>query len=129
VGSVLVIVFVVVVTWIVVSVVRTRRHGLVAERGISIGADLGRLGDAPRVRVAAMTTDGPGRVRLVLAREEGGEDLDFLVSLAEDDFGFALLHDWQRSQAALAIVQPPDSHIVRLRSVDDLQPLTLRRVE
>ena len=29
----------------------------------------------------------------------------------------------------LAIVMPPDSRIVRLRSIDDLQPLTLRRVD
>jgi len=124
-----VVVVVVVVVWAAVSVVRRRRHGLVAERGISIGADLGMLGDAPRVRVAAVTTAGPERVRLVLAREAGGDDLDLLVSLTEADFGFDLLHDWQRSQAPLAIVLPPDSRIVRLRSVDDLQPLTLRRVD
>jgi len=129
VANVLVIVFVVAAAWFAVSIVRRRRHGLVAERGISIGADLGRLGDAPRVRVAAVTTDGPTRVRLVLTPEGGGDDLDFLVSLSDADFGFGLLRDWQRSQAPLGIVLPPGSRLVRLRSVDDLQPLTLRRVE
>jgi hypothetical protein len=49
--------------------------------------------------------------------------------LNEDDFGFGLLREWQRAGTAVAIVMPPDSHIVRLRSVDDLQPLTLRRVD
>jgi hypothetical protein len=129
VANLVLILVVVLVTWYVVSFVRRRRHGLVAERGLSIGADLGMLGDAPRVRVAAVTQAGPERVRLALAREGGDEDLDLLVSLSADDFGFGLLRDWQRSQAALAIVMPPDSRIVRLRSVDDLQPLTLRRVE
>ena len=117
------------ICWYGVTFVLRRRHGLVAERGLSIGADLGMLGDAPRVRVAAVTQAGPDRVRLALARESGDEDLELVVSLSEDDFGFGLLHDWQRSQAALAIVMPPDSRIVRLRSVDDLQPLTLRRVD
>jgi len=129
VANVVVILFVVVVCWFAISMVRRRRHGLVAERGFSIGADLGRLGDAPRVRVVAVTTAGPDRVRLALKPEITGDDLDLVVSLTEDDFGFGLLRDWQRSQAALAIVMPPDSRIVRLRAVDDLQPLTLRRVD
>jgi len=129
VANVILILVAVLVTWYIVSFVRRRRHGLVAERGLSVGADLGMLADAPRVRVAAVTQAGPDMVRVALAPESGDEDLDLVVSLSEDDFGFGLLRDWQRSQAALAIVMPPDSRIVRLRSVDDLQPLTLRRVD
>jgi len=128
VGSVVLVLVVVLVVWAVVSFVRSRRHGLEAKRGLSIGADLGMLGDAPTVAVRAVTGAGPQRVRLVLAPESGPE-LDFVVSLSEDDFGFELLRTWQRAGSTLAIVMPPGSHIVRLRSVDDLQPLTLRRID
>jgi hypothetical protein len=56
-------------------------------------------------------------------------DLDFLVSLRDEDFGSDLLEEWRRSDSSIAIVIPPNSHLVRLRSVDSLQHLTLRRVE
>jgi len=128
-ASVVLVVVVVLLTWIVVSFVRSRRHGLEAKRGLSIGADLGILGDTPRVAVRAVTPAGPGMVRVVLAPEALGPDIDLVVKLNEDDFGFELLNDWQRSGNKLALVMPPDSHIVRLRSIDDLQPLTLRRVD
>src|SRR5437660_1553916 len=52
--------------WYLASMVRRHRRGVVAERGTSIGADLGTLADKPRVRVRAVTTAGPDRVRLVL---------------------------------------------------------------
>jgi hypothetical protein len=81
------------------------------------------------VVVHAVTTRGPGTVSLVLTRDADGTDLDLVVSLQEDDFGYELLRQWQRSGTKVAIVMPPDSRIVRLRSVDDLQPLTLRRVD
>jgi len=128
VGSVVLVVVVVLVVWAVVSFVRSRRHGLEAKRGLSIGADLGMLADTPTVAVRAVTEMAPQRVRLVLAPESGPE-LDFVVSLSEDDFGFELLRTWQRTGSTLAIVMPPGSHVVRLRSVDDLQPLTLRRID
>ena len=67
-------------------------------------------------------------VRLALT-PEAGPDIDLVVSLSEGDFGYQLLRDWQRTRATVAMVMPPESHIVRLRSVDDLQPLTLRRVD
>ena len=127
-GNVIVILVVVVVVWAVVAFVRSRRHGLEATRGISIGADLGRLSDAPTVVVQAVTTAGPDRVRVVL-KPESGADVDFLVSMTEDDFGYELLREWQRAGTTVAMVIPPDSHIVRLRSVEDLQPLTLRRID
>ena len=83
-----------------------------------------------------MSKVGPDRVRLVLTPEtdRGHElspssDLDFVVLLSDEEFGLDLLQEWKRSESSIAIVIPPDSRIVRLRSVDDLQPLTLRRVD
>jgi hypothetical protein len=122
--------------WFVSSVVRRYRRGIVAERGMSVGADLGSLADKPRVRVRAVSRVGPDRVRLILSPETGPDDglstspdLDLVVFLSEEEFGFEQLHEWKRSDSPLAIVLPPDSRIVRLRSIDDLQPLTLRRVD
>jgi hypothetical protein len=120
------------------AIFRRRGRGIVARRGMSIGADLGALADQPRVRVRALTKAGPDRFHLVLTPEQGAadgpglipsSDLDLVVLLSEEDFGFNLLHEWKRSESPLAIVIPPDSRIVRLRSIDDLQPLTLRRVD
>ena len=51
------------------------------------------------------------------------------MSLGADDSGFDLLHEWRRSASPLAIVIPPGSRLVRLRSIDSLQPLTLRRLD
>lgn len=123
--------------WCVVSGVR-RRGDIVAKRGMSIGADLGSLADKPRVCVHSVTKIGPDHVRLILAPQPspGGNhefatagDLDLVVFLRDEEFGFELLHEWKQSESALAIVMPADSRIVRLRSIDDLQPLTLRRVD
>jgi hypothetical protein len=134
--NVLLTLLVLLAAWYLVSTVRRHRHGIVAERGISVGADLASLGDKPRVRVRAVSIVGPDRVRLVLTpeRDRGEElsmpsDLDLVVLLNEVGFGFDLLEEWRRSQSSIAIVMPPDSRIVRLRSIDDLQPLTLRRVD
>jgi hypothetical protein len=138
VANVLLVLVVVLVSWFMVSTVRRRRRGIVAERGTSIGADLGTLADQPRVRVRAVTKAGPDRVRLVLTPETGPVDspeektlvdLDLVVYLRDEEIGFELLQEWKRLESSLAIVMPPDSRIVRLRSIDDLQPLTLRRVD
>jgi len=138
VANVALVIVVVLAAWYVVNLVRRHRRGIVAERGTSIGADLGTLADKPRVRVRAVTKEGADRVRLVLTPETGSvegpglattSDLDLVVSLREEDFGFELLHEWKRSESSLAIVMPGDSRIVRLRSIEDLQPLTLRRVD
>jgi hypothetical protein len=120
-----------------VSVVNRRRRSLVPQRGTSIGADLGALSDKPRVRVREVATTGPDRVLVVLTPETGPgdsagltpSDLDFVVTLREGESGFELLQEWKRSATSLAIVIPPDSRLVRLRSIDDLQPLTLRRAD
>jgi hypothetical protein len=127
VASVALVIVFALVTWVVVSFVRSRRHGLEAKRGLSIGADLGLLADAPRVAVQAVTSADPDTVRLVLT-PDSGPDIDLVVLLKEDDFGFGLLRQWQQDRTAVALVMPPGSHIVRLRSIEDLQPLTLRRL-
>ena len=123
--------------WYLSFMWRRRNRGLVAKRGISVGADLGTLADQPRVRVRSLATLGPDRAYLVLRPEsapqensqETAPDLDFVVFLREDEFGFELLREWKQSQRPLALVIPPGSQLVRLRSIDDLQPLTLRRVD
>jgi hypothetical protein len=121
----------------VISFMRRRGRTYVAKRGFGVGADLGTLSDKPRVRVEAVTNAGPDQVRIVLRPEPGpgdgpeltAPDLDLVVHLREDEFGFELLHEWKRSESSIAIVIPPGSPLVRLRSVDDLQPLTLRQVD
>jgi hypothetical protein len=136
VSSVVVVVVVLLAIAVVVSIIQRNRRSLVPQRGSSVGADLGALADQPRVRVESVTRVGPDRVRLVLT-PEGTErdgvaaptssDLDLVVHLREDEVGFELINEWNRSGTLLAIVIPPGSRLVRLRSIDDLQPLTLRR--
>jgi len=89
----------------------------------------------PRVRVQEVSVMGPDRVRLVLVA--AGEDDDaatateteYLVALDADEPTFDILHGWQASHQVLGAVVPGESRIIRLRSLDDLQPVTLRRVE
>jgi hypothetical protein len=136
VGNVVVVAVIVIVVYAIVVLLRRHGHGIIARRGLSIGADLGALSDAPRVRIRSLARVGPDRVRLVLAPEDaqvvrdgaGAPDLDLVVWLHEEDFGFGLLQEWQQGDRLLAIVLPPGGRLVRLRSVDDLQHLTLRRV-
>jgi len=118
------------------AIVRRGGRGIVAKRGMSIGADLGTLATRPRVLVRSVIQEGPERVRLILTPEADGSeaggsenDVDLVVHLGDDEFGFGLLHEWKRSQTPIALVLPPDSHIVRLRSIEDLQHLTLRRFD
>jgi hypothetical protein len=134
-ANVALIVLVVLFAWYVASLLRRRGHGVVARRGMSVGADLGTMADMPRVRIREVIRQDPGHVRIVLTPESPSEDdapppavtdLDLVVYLTEDETGTDLLREWKRSESVLAIVRPPDSRIVRLRSFDDLQPLTLR---
>jgi hypothetical protein len=102
-----------------VTAVHRRRRGLVAERGLSIGADLGTLADQPRVRVRSATQAGPGHVLVVLAPDAAGDgaptspELELLVELSPDEFAFEQLQEWQQSHAVVAMVAPPGSHILR----------------
>jgi hypothetical protein len=135
VANVVAVLVVLLLIWFVISILRRRGHGIVARRGMSVGADLGAMADKPRVRVREVAKVGPDRFRLVLAPESGlidgtndttPPDLALVVLL---EFGFELLHRWKRSQSPLAIVMSPGNRILRLRSIDDLQPLTLRRAD
>jgi hypothetical protein len=134
VANVLVVLVVVLVVVSIGMLINRRRHGIVAERGLSVGADLGTMNDAPRVRVRAVTATAADRVRLELtpdaSRVDGRQepDLEFVVILNQEDFGFELLQRWLQSEAPLAMALP-GRHLVRLRSIDDLQPITLRRVD
>jgi hypothetical protein len=108
--------------------VQRHRRSFVPQRGTSVGADLGAMADKPRVRVRTVDPVGSERVHLVLAPEDAASaDMDLVVFLQEGEGGLDLLLEWERSQAPLAMVIPPGSRLVRLRSIDDLQPLTLRR--
>jgi hypothetical protein len=129
-GSVVLLVLLALMVGFLVSVIQRRRRSLVGQRGMSIGADLGALSDQPRVRVADLEAIGPDSARLVLSPEPATvEDRVFVVSLKEGDSSYRLLEEWRRSGSSLAIVIPPGSRLVRLRSIDNLQPLTLRRLD
>jgi hypothetical protein len=129
-GSVVLLVVLALIVGFLVSVIQRRRRSLVGQRGTSIGADLGALSDQPRVRVADLEAISPDSARLVLTAEPATvEDRVFVVSLKEGDSSYQLLQEWQRSGSSLAIVIPPGSRLVRLRSIDNLQPLTLRRLD
>ena len=129
-GSVVLVLLLAIIVVFLVSVIQRRRRSLVGQRGMSIGADLGALSDQPRVRVADLEVIGHDSARLVLRPEPGpADDRVFVVSLKEGDSGYQLLEEWQRSESSLAIVIPPGSRLVRLRSIDSLQPLMLRRLD
>jgi len=123
-----------------------RRAQLVSQRGMGVRADLERLRDVPRVRVSELTMTGPDVARLGLIAAPGGNrdgtdapteidsdpgqrvELEYSIAMNESDPGFPLLNDWIDRQCVLGVVIPPDSKLIRLRCLEDLQPLTLRRV-
>jgi hypothetical protein len=122
--------------WFALSLLHKYRASVVAQRGTSTTADIGAMNSYPRVRVRSVVTTGHDVVHLVLTPDapehDGGtaaDDVDVFVYLNEAEFGFELLDDWKRAKSPLAFVRPPDSRIVRLRAIDDLQPLTLRVVD
>jgi hypothetical protein len=135
-GSVIVVVVIVLFGVYVTVIVRHRRRGLVAERGMSIGADLGTLRDQHRVRIVEATVTGQDRVHLRFEPEDNPDPderapvpaLSDDVKLDEGENGFEMLCEWRDAATTLAIVYP-GSHLVRLRALDSLQPLTLRRVD
>jgi hypothetical protein len=149
VGDIVALVVIVVLVVLVVATVRGRRRTIVAKRGIGVGADLGGLADAPKYLVRDVRVVAPDRSEVVFVPEDGsdvdGSDVDgsdeggsddgglgvlrFVVWLGRDDFGYDLLTGWRDATARVAMVLPPGSHLVRLRSVDTLQHLTLRRLE
>jgi hypothetical protein len=132
--TVLLLLAIVVGSALIIRRIRARRASMVSVRGFGPRADVERLRDLPRVRVDGIAPAGPDRVRLQLtpAGEDepaGQEDLEYWVALNADDREYAILEDWLARREVLGIVAPADTRILRLRSVDDLQPITLRRLE
>jgi hypothetical protein len=121
-----------------------RRAQLVSTRGMGVRADLMRLKEVPRVRVSDLQMTGPDAAHLALVTApaddgdgaeapEGSDDessigLEFSIEMNESEPGWALLRDWNERQCVLGCVIPPDSRLIRLRCLEDLQPLTLRRL-
>ena len=133
-NNVAVVGIVVIAVLLAFSFVRSRRRQLVPQRGFGVAADLGGLADAVHGRIRSVITTAPGRVRVVFATDAhppqpAVADLELLVSLDEGDFGFGLLQEWQAAHSSVAMVMPPGGRLVRLRSVESLQHLTLRRVD
>ena len=134
-GAIAIVLIVVLLVGYYGALARRRGRGIVARRGMGIGADLGSLADAPRMVVATVTRVGAEEVRLVLRPEPGTGDehgqspagLDVVVAIG-DDFAFQQLRTWQQTDTVVAMVLPPGGRLLRLRSVEDLQPLTLRMV-
>jgi len=113
-----------------------RRAQLIPERGTSVRADVGVLRDAARVRLSDLQMVGPDVARIVFvpidassAAPTSPSESAMLVSIGEREQGFAILRNWYEQGSTLGLVIPPDSRLVRLRGLDDLQPITLRRVD
>ncbi len=127
-GTLLTVAVLIVVAVALTSVVRARRRSLVPKRGFGVAADLGGLADAPQVRLRSVTRTSADQVRVVFGMTDG-PDLACDVSLEQGDFGSELLDEWQRGGTALAMVIPPQSRLIRLRAIESLQHLTLRRAD
>jgi hypothetical protein len=143
--------FIALLVWSVAAVVIAitiwrRKAQLVSKRGMGVRADLLRLHEVPRVRVKDLTMTGPDAARLALVaadvngvdgeseererpHEEGSIGLEFSIEINESEPGWPLLREWIERQCVLGCVMPPDSRIIRLRCLEDLQPLTLRRLD
>jgi hypothetical protein len=124
------------VAWSIASAIWRRRTSLVSMRGYGVRADVERLHDVPRVRVSDLTMTGRDVARLTLAAvsaddgdasESSAVEIVVLVAISESESGFSLLREWLERQSVLGVVMP--TRIIRLRSLDDLRPLTLRRVD
>ncbi|HTD50923.1 MAG TPA: hypothetical protein VK771_10005 [Acidimicrobiia bacterium] len=127
-----------VVIGFVASEVWRRRARLFNRHGMGMHADVERLYQLARVCVSGLTMTGRDVARLGLSRNHANNHIDrtldmvegdYLVALKESDSEFELLHRWLEHQNVLGVVLPPQSRIIRLRCLDDLQPLTLRRLD
>jgi hypothetical protein len=124
---------------VIVITIWERRAQLVSLRGIGLRGDIELLHDVPRVRVRELTMTDPDTARLAMVAAHGHDDsytddralvgLEFSIAMNESDPGFPLLREWESRECVLGIVIPPDSQLIRLRCLEDLQPLTLRRVD
>ena len=135
--SLVVVIGFLVLVWLVVRTLLRHRSSLFSVRGYGVRADIGRMQDAPRVRIQGLATVGHDRTRIAFVpsddsrtgEPDGPVDDVFVVELGEHDASYELLRRWFNQRADLAIVIPPGSRIIRLRSISDLQPLTLRRID
>jgi hypothetical protein len=115
------------------------RASLVSTRGFGVRADVGRLHDVPRVRIGEIRMTGARVARLTVVAAPPADDDDappdeavelaFDVEIDPADSSFALLQEWLVARSVLGIVLAPSTRIIRLRSLDDLRPLTLRRID
>jgi len=101
---------------------------------MGVRADLERMRDAPRATVVELRATGDRTARLVLRPvtvngTSGDADLEFTVEVGVSDPGWDMLRGWRDEGSVLAVVMPPESSLLRLRGLDDLQPLTLRRLD
>jgi hypothetical protein len=120
--------------YLIARAILRRRASLVSRRGFGVGADLQRLNEVPRVRVCEVSITGPdvARLGLVPARTEDQTDVvtgDITVALCASDPEYALLCEWLEKGSDLGVVMPDGGRLIRLRNLDDLQPLTLRRID
>jgi hypothetical protein len=120
--------------YLVARAILRRRATLVSRRGFGVGADLQRLNEVPRVRVCEVSITGPDvtRLGLVPARTEDQSNVvtgDISVALNSSDPEYALLREWLERGSDLGVVMPDGGELIRLRNLEDLQPLTLRRVD
>lgn len=118
--------------YFIARAVLRRRGKLVSKRGFGVGADLQRLSEVPRVRICEVSIADRDVVLLGLvparledaASEVAGE---FSIALSASDPEFDLLCEWLRRGSDLGVVFPAGGRLIRLRNVEDLQPVTLRR--
>jgi hypothetical protein len=133
VGFVLLLAWLVAVCLISLTIWR-RRATLVSKRGTGVRADVERLREVPRARLSDVSIVGRDVTRLVLVatRSEDraeGVDGDFSVALNASDPEYETLREWLDRGSDLGVVLPPGGRLIRLRNLEDLQPLTLRRVD
>jgi hypothetical protein len=122
-----------------VRTVWRHRDRITPLRGFGTAADIGRLRyDVPRVQVQELTVVGPDETRLAVRPVADPDDvgsgsdeagLEFRVAMNERDPGYQILQDWLTDETVLGIVLPAESRLIRLRSIEGLQPLTLRRLD
>jgi hypothetical protein len=127
-----------VVIGFVASEIWRRRARLFSRQYMGMHADVERLYELPRVCVTGLTMTGRDAARLALSPKHANDHTDhalamvegdYLVALHESDSEFELLRGWLEHQNVLGVVVPPESRIIRLRCLEDLQPLTLRRLD
>ncbi len=82
------------------------------------------------VRLQSLAVTDAERVALTLERRDEGARRDvMLVAVDEPSAALSTLRAWHDAQEPLVVIYPAGRRIVRFRSVDTAESLTLRRVE